>query len=168
METLIKIKCIKDNTIYWRIKDSDYYLSENRKELYLFIPHNDDEIEAEIKKINSFNDLPKINLFDFNKMINELTQEGTIWTDKKDILTENIIKMFMEKDLNSDMILYPDITENNFTSWIADEYPYAIIYEAARSVFKTIGADEETTQMAAMLKEQWEALWASNILTTAY
>jgi len=46
--------------------------------------------------------------------------------------------------------IQPDITELGFSSWIADEYPFAIVTEAASKVFKTIGYDE---QFQAMLLE---------------
>lgn len=54
--------------------------------------------------------------------------------------------------------LHPDITEATFSSWIALDHPYAIIYEAAATIFKTIGFDEQATAMRAEVGEQYMAL----------
>ena len=54
----------------------------------------------------------------------------------------------------------PVITDTGYNSWIADEHPYAIIMEAAASVFKMIGSDEqaafyrqEVTEQIAMIRQ---------------
>lgn len=54
----------------------------------------------------------------------------------------------------------PDITDEGYSSWIADEHPYAIIVDAAASVFKSIGQDEkaayfkqEVTEQIALLRQ---------------
>ena len=52
----------------------------------------------------------------------------------------------------------PIIVEQNFSSWIADDHKFAIIYEAAAIIFKTIGYDEQTTVYREMVKEQMETL----------
>jgi hypothetical protein len=55
---------------------------------------------------------------------------------------------------------YPDVNSTTYTSWIAAQFPYAIIEEAARAIFKMIGKDEEaqtyqeaTAENIAMLQE---------------
>jgi hypothetical protein len=48
--------------------------------------------------------------------------------------------------------LYPDTTLAT-PSWIADEFPFAIIYEAARTLFKIIGRDEESSSMKELVAE---------------
>lgn len=48
----------------------------------------------------------------------------------------------------------PDTTEASFSSWIADERPYAIVYDAAASIFKSIGADEEEKAHRQLAMEQ--------------
>ena len=55
----------------------------------------------------------------------------------------------------------PDITPDNYSSWIADEYPYAIIHGAARAVFKAIGASEQAAEQDAQASE-WMALLTIN------
>lgn len=48
--------------------------------------------------------------------------------------------------------LYPD-TNLVYPSWIADEFPYAIQYEAARTMFKAIGYDEQSNSMEKLVAE---------------
>jgi len=60
--------------------------------------------------------------------------------------------------------LHPIITEIDYSSWIANEYPYAIIYEAARTLFKQIGFNEQSAQMTQLVQEQFSELRNSNIL----
>lgn len=55
----------------------------------------------------------------------------------------------------------PDITPQGYSSWIADEYPYAIIHGAARAVFKAIGASEQAAEQDAQASE-WMALLTIN------
>lgn len=59
--------------------------------------------------------------------------------------------------------LHPVISEVGYTSWIADEYPYAIVYEAARTLFKQIGFNEQSSQMSQLVQEQFSELRNSNI-----
>jgi len=39
--------------------------------------------------------------------------------------------------------VYPVVTELNYVSWIADQFPYAIIYEAASKIWRSVGGAEE-------------------------
>lgn len=59
--------------------------------------------------------------------------------------------------------VFPDITTENFNSWIADESPSTIVYEAAAVVFKTIGYDEQASQYRELVKEEYALLKQSNI-----
>lgn len=54
--------------------------------------------------------------------------------------------------------LNPDITEAGYKSWIADDHPFAILYEAAAIVFKTVGHDEQNVAYREMVKEQIQQL----------
>lgn len=42
---------------------------------------------------------------------------------------------------------HPDIATSTFSSWIALDHPYAIIYEAAATIFGTIGWNEEAQRL---------------------
>jgi hypothetical protein len=53
---------------------------------------------------------------------------------------------------------HPDITTENFSSWIALDHPYMIVYEAAASIFKTIGFDEQVAAMRQEIAEQFVSL----------
>jgi hypothetical protein len=48
--------------------------------------------------------------------------------------------------------LYPDTTLVT-PSWIVDQFPYAVQYEAARTLFKTIGYDEQSAAMERLVAE---------------
>jgi len=49
--------------------------------------------------------------------------------------------------------LYPNVTESNYASWIADEFPFAIIYDAARRVSSGIGFREDAQDFQAQTQE---------------
>lgn len=50
--------------------------------------------------------------------------------------------------------LHPDITTTGYSSWIADEHPYAIVFDAAASIFKAIGQDEKAAYFKQDVIEQ--------------
>lgn len=52
----------------------------------------------------------------------------------------------------------PVLDENTYSSWIALDHPYAIVYEAARSIFKQIGWDEQAQQIRQEVAEQYQIL----------
>ena len=52
----------------------------------------------------------------------------------------------------------PVVVPANFNSWIADDYPFAIIYEAAAIIFKTVGYDEQVPVYRQMVAEQLQLL----------
>lgn len=62
----------------------------------------------------------------------------------------------------------PIVTEDNFSSWVADLYPYVIVYEAARIVFKTIGYDEQSAQYNNLVAEQFVLLKTSALTDVGY
>lgn len=49
--------------------------------------------------------------------------------------------------------LYPDTTLLSASSWIADQFPFAIVYEAARTLYKSIGYDEQSASMEKLVAE---------------
>lgn len=63
---------------------------------------------------------------------------------------------------------FPNITDAGFSSWIDDTQPYAIICEAARTMFKTLGYDEESRTYDALVGEQIGMLKMTNINVRAY
>jgi hypothetical protein len=62
----------------------------------------------------------------------------------------------------------PDITSTGYNSWIAQDHPYAIIFDAASTVFKAIGKDEESAAYKVLNAEQLALLRTSNILANGY
>ena len=102
-------------------------------------------------------------LGDFFKL---LTPEQTL--DRYNINKENICYLAGEMiEVRSDtqddyMILacyiHPIIDENTYSSWIALDHPYSIVYEAAKSIFKQIGWDEQAAQIKQEVAEQYQIL----------
>lgn len=64
--------------------------------------------------------------------------------------------------------LRPDVTTDGFCSWIADEQPAAIIYEAAATVFKAIGADEQNATYRDLAAQEYRQLQTTNIQAVGY
>jgi hypothetical protein len=62
----------------------------------------------------------------------------------------------------------PDITTVGYNSWIALDHPYVIIFDAAATVFKAIGKDEEASAYRGLVQEQISMLRASNIIAEGY
>lgn len=62
----------------------------------------------------------------------------------------------------------PDITTAGYNSWVALDHPFAIIYDAAATVFKAIGKDEEAAAMRGLVAEQIAMVRTSNILPEGY
>lgn len=58
----------------------------------------------------------------------------------------------------------PVITpEPSYSSWIANEQPYAIIYEAARQVFKSFSYTEQANEMSSLVAEEYVELKLSYV-----
>ncbi len=52
----------------------------------------------------------------------------------------------------------PVLDETSYSSWIALDHPYAIVYEAARTIFKQIGWDEQANAIRQEVTEQYQIL----------
>lgn len=64
--------------------------------------------------------------------------------------------------------LNPNITEAGYNSWVALDHPYCIIFDAAATVFKAIGKDEEAAAYRTLVAEQLAMLRTSNILANGF
>lgn len=64
--------------------------------------------------------------------------------------------------------LHPDITAATYTSWVALAHPYCIVFDAAATVFKAIGKDEEAAAYRGLVAEQINMLKLSNIQAIGY
>lgn len=62
----------------------------------------------------------------------------------------------------------PDVTMQGYNSWIAREHPYAIVYDAASTIFKTIGYDEQVTFYNALVQQEQNQVILSNIQAEGY
>ena len=54
--------------------------------------------------------------------------------------------------------LNPTVTALGYSSWIADDHPFAIIYEAVAIIFKTVGYDEQVAAYRQLVQEQLQLL----------
>lgn len=52
----------------------------------------------------------------------------------------------------------PDVSTSGFSSWIANDHPFAIIYEAVAIIFKTVGQDEQVVTYRDMVKDEMTRL----------
>jgi hypothetical protein len=64
--------------------------------------------------------------------------------------------------------LNPNITVSGYTSWIANDHPYAIIFAAAATVFKMIGKTEEFAAYTGLANDEANHIGLSNIVATGY
>ena len=64
--------------------------------------------------------------------------------------------------------LNPNITEAGYNSWIALDHPYAIIYDAASTVFKAVGKDEEAATYKVLVGLEYTQLVSSNIISEGF
>jgi len=63
--------------------------------------------------------------------------------------------------------VFPIVTDGGYSSWIADQYTYAIVYEAARILFKTIGHDDQASQYEKLVMEEYSSLQTSALTDIA-
>lgn len=52
----------------------------------------------------------------------------------------------------------PIVREVDYTSWVAEQFPFSIIYEAARVLFKSIGYDEQSAAFTGLVAEEFTLL----------
>lgn len=63
----------------------------------------------------------------------------------------------------------PVITpEASYSSWIANEQPYAIIYEAARQIFKSISFTEQANEYSSLVADEYAELKLSYVDSVPY
>lgn len=64
--------------------------------------------------------------------------------------------------------LNPDITPSGYNSWVALDHPYAIIFEAAASIFKQTGDTDQFAAYMRMSAEEQQLVRISNIQPQGY
>jgi len=62
----------------------------------------------------------------------------------------------------------PDVTVTGYSSWVALDHPYYIVFDAAATVFKAIGKDDEAAAYRLLVQEQLAMLRASNLTATGF
>lgn len=64
---------------------------------------------------------------------------------------------------------YPDISSTSqLTTWIAQDFPWALIYDAAAMIFKSIGFTDQEASMRGLVQEQMRLIDISSIQATGY
>lgn len=64
--------------------------------------------------------------------------------------------------------LNPSTVEAAYSSWIAEQHPFAILHEAARMIFKMIGSDAEAGYYQQLRNEEYANLQLVNNLAKGY
>ena len=64
--------------------------------------------------------------------------------------------------------LNPIIAVSTFTSWIADNHPFAIVYEAAAIIFRSTGNTEKFQSMRDLARDEYRNLSVNNIQAVGY
>ena len=62
----------------------------------------------------------------------------------------------------------PIVREGAYISWVAEQFPYAIVYEAVRTLFKTIGYDEQAATYSQLTGEAYSLLKMSGLSDVGY
>lgn len=62
----------------------------------------------------------------------------------------------------------PTVTAGGYSSWVADMYPFAIVFEAVRNLFKQIGYDEQASMYEKLAFEQLVLVKSANIEARGY
>lgn len=62
----------------------------------------------------------------------------------------------------------PIVREGAYTSWVAEQFPFVIIYEAARVLFKAIGYDEQSATFTQLVAEEFNLLKLSALSDVGY
>lgn len=60
----------------------------------------------------------------------------------------------------------PNITASGYNSWVALDHPYAIVYEAAATVFKMVGDTDQFAAFSSLAAQQLAEVRMSNIQAT--
>jgi hypothetical protein len=64
--------------------------------------------------------------------------------------------------------LNPIVTETGYTSWIAVDHPFAIVYEAAAVIARSTGNTEKFASMRDLAKDEYRNLSVNNIQAIGY
>lgn len=62
----------------------------------------------------------------------------------------------------------PAITTVGYSSWIAEDHPYAIIHEAAAIIFASVGDDTQARNQKLLAVECYQAVVATNVQGIGY
>lgn len=61
---------------------------------------------------------------------------------------------------------HPDITAAGYNSWIAQEFPFAVTFEATATIFKLLGMADQVARYSGLAAEQYTLIDTSNITSS--
>ena len=62
----------------------------------------------------------------------------------------------------------PIVREGAYSSWVADQFPYAIIHESARRIFAAVGQMEESNGQLRLVAEEFNLLRQQSLSDVGY
>lgn len=108
----------------------------------------------------------------FTRIVPELvfdsydTENQDVWYSAGDVIHLKSYAAF--QNILCGCYLNPDVTEANFSSWIAVDFPQAIYLEAAATVFRMIGKGSESRDYIAMAGDARNDVSKTGILDYGY
>lgn len=62
----------------------------------------------------------------------------------------------------------PIVSVENYSSWVAEQFPYAIVHDAARKIFMATGQLDEASGQTRLLAEEYQALRSQSLTDVGY
>jgi hypothetical protein len=112
-----------------------------------------------------------VNGVDTDRFLQILTPEETVDSygiNKEDIayVAGQVIQIRSSTELQYAFLgcyVHPDVVEGTYSSWVADEQPFAVVFDAVATVYKMIGFDEQAAMYRQLVLEQFTELRLSNV-----
>ena len=161
---------------------SDFY-SKDIHETYVDLGNTDSYVHSfdYISLISNFRSIKYIRKYDtssgeggtFIQVVEPEEVLDSYGTAKTDIcyVAGRVIEIKSSTEISKLILgcyVLPITVEATYSSWIAELYPWVIVFEAARVVFKTIGFDEESAAYERLVAEQFILLKASALSDVGY
>ena len=159
---------------------TDFYSKDIFEQTYIFGSTDYTQSFDVITEIPNYRALKYMRLVDSSgeaaQFITVLTTDEILdmWgRERTDVayVAGRIIQIKSSTEFNTVIIgsyILPIVVEANYSSWIADLYPYAIIHEAARVVFASIAMDAEKNSQKELVAEQYAELKINAVSDVGY
>lgn len=122
-----------------------------------------------LKRVDDEND-------DVGKFFEIITPENTLDTygiNKVDIayIAGRVLEIRSSVEFTKMLLgayVLPIVRTGAYDSWVAEQHPFVIIYEAARVIFKSIGYDEQSATFTQLVAEEFNLLKLSALSDEGY